>query len=277
MNTETKQKTEQNPLSNNFKIMQHKIYLYTRFSLPYWGKCSCISNQQKMFDSYEAYIQHLYSASRLESKIFYFENITLKTIISQTYQNFNWIIYFSDLLPTNYINFLQNIESRHKNITLIKVNQQCEKLKDIVPFHNPTDINYWSVRIDDDDGLSSDYFEILNQSYSLHYNIVGSYKCLNVSRSESSDNFVCYGSKKYGYPISCGLSVKNKHIFDMGSHASIHKRHKEEYIDINQIMSSNKNYSVQSCGDHTISQRRPVFEPESFAFDMDNYIKNKYE
>jgi len=253
-----------------------KIYLYTRFSLPFWNTdangyykpCTLSSFRFKQdYDTYDQYQKYLINSNRLDKKLYFFKNVTLKTIAAQTYQNFEWIIFIHKDLPTQYYHCLQTLIEKYRNIKLIIISDTLVRLNDLTMYHTPKEKTYWSIRIDDDDGLYDTYFESLINCEDNSYSIVGSQECLLVNRFEEN---LFYSKRRFSYPLSCGLSTKNKHIFSIGPHNKI--MNNAEYLNLNTL--SNK-LCLMSCGDHTITNRsqNTYIEP----FDIHRYINNEYQ
>lgn len=257
-------------------MTEYKIYIYTRFSLPIYQTYKDRNNLKKLsknprapptFNSYEEYIEYLYSNDRLEKKLFFFETLTLKTILSQTYKNYNWIIFISNLLPDKYKAYLKNIENYYNNISIYEIKDLSIKNINLSQYHKAKEESFLSSRIDDDDGLCPNYFDILVKDFQTQdYDVIGSKSCLLISKNE---NRLYSSNMKYPYLMSCGLTTKNRNIFDMGSHTNIH----EKYKSLNKNYDNTKNYCLISCGDHTITSRsqNTIYQ----NFDIESYINNE--
>lgn len=248
-------------------MIEYKIYIYTRFSLPMYEKYKDRNNLKTIFNSYEEYIEYLYGDDRLEKKLFFFETLTLKTILSQTYKNYNWIIFISSLLPNKYKTYLKNIENHYYHINIYEIKELSIKNINLHKYHHPKEKCFLSSRIDDDDGLSTNYFDSVVKDFQTQdYDAIGSKSCLLISKNE---NRLYCSNIKYPYLISCGLTTKNQNIFDMGSHTNIHKKYKI----LNKNDDNTKNYCLMSCGDHTITKRSQNLIYRDF--NIESYISNE--
>lgn len=246
--------------------MNNKIYLYTKFI----GVPQIQKNYPIMFhtsiNNYKKYISYLFDEQRIEKRLIYFEALTLPSILNQTYQNFEWIIFISNLLQDKYKNFIRSISNNQ--IKIIEINDRRISNKELIELHCPIESNYISCRLDDDDGLCADYFDILNQYYLCDETIFGTKEFLCVSYNKSTSQFV-YSKIEKNYLVSPGLSCKNKHIYSIGSHLKADQL-PHKIID--------KKYPViQSAGDHTFTHRSHAVNSDKFLFNMDNFLQNVYK
>lgn len=241
-------------------MIQPRIYLYTKFiGIPQTQKAYPIQ-QKGFFDDYNEYINNLFNQQRIESRLFYFKQITLPTILNQTYQNFEWIIFISHLLPTKYKEFIKSISDK---ISIIEVNNYRISNEELIQLHNPKECNYISSRLDDDDGLCLDYFELLLEKYSTNNVLIGSRDVVVVTYN--GNNFL-YSKRTRSFLVSSGFSCKNRHIYSIGSHA------KAQNIFSYDILSK-KYPSIQSGGDHTFTKRDHISK-DIKIFILQNYIDN---
>jgi hypothetical protein len=248
--------------------MNQKIYLYTKFSLPFykkpWNSKIDVGQNYLKSKSNSEYIAFLYDDTRLINKLFFFENITIPTIINQTYQNFLWIIFISSLLPENYKEYLYEITKRYNNIQIYKIEGTIENTKTLATLHTPCDSHYITSRIDDDDGLPKQYFQELID-LKQDYDVVGTNKCLLLSGGE--DNNIYYRIHKSSYLLSCGLATKNRNIFSLGDHSLAGK--------LFQSITLSKQIALMACGDFTLTKRPEYYNNQ--LFNMKLYQDNYYE
>jgi hypothetical protein len=239
-----------------------KIYLYTKFiGIPQTQKFYPVIDK-KFFQSYDNYINHLFDEQRIISRLFFFKKLTIPTILGQTNQNFEWIIFISSLLPVKYKEFIRSISEK---ILVIETNQKIISNQELAELHSPKESNYISVRLDDDDGLCIDYFELLLKKYSSNNLLIGSKNILIVTNYEKN---LVYSKTTKNFLVSSGFSSKNKHVYDIGGHAKAQYMYSYDLID--------KKYpSIQSGGEHTFTKRDHV--SNVCLFNLDKFINNEYE
>jgi len=256
-------------------LKKPKVYLYTKFSIPVWPIQATynINNyrQSLVNKTYDEYISYLYNSERIETKFYFFEKLTLPSIINQSYKNLEWNIFAHNLLPTKYISHLYSITNSYNNINIITINAQSSTHKQLAKIHTPSSESFVTSRIDDDDGLYYNYYELMIDSFDEPCEVYGTKECLLISkRNGSSAGYpagLYYEKNKKPYPISCGLSIKNKHIFGLGcSHMDIDKKYM--FCDIGESYSA-----LMSCGDHTITQRK---EGGIEYFDVVSYMNGRF-
>jgi glycosyltransferase involved in cell wall biosynthesis len=214
---------------------------------------------------YEEFVNHvLFSEKRLQGRLIFFKELTLKSILNQTYKNFEWIIFISNFLPEKYKEYIKNIDSRIKVVEL-DGKGMCQD--DLLKSHNPSESDYISCRLDDDDGLCVDYFELLNKAYNNHEIdfVAGSKESLGISYEK--EKFL-YSKLKTSYLTSAGVACKNKHIYSIGSHSRIQANYKIKLI------SEYRRYPcVQATGQNTFTNRKHVQSTNDF--DMNLYMSEK--
>lgn len=241
--------------------MQHKIYLYTKFiGLPQTN--AGYPKIKKDFFETDNYLEFLFSEQRISSRLIFFKELTLKSILNQTYYNFEWIIYISNFLPQIYKDYINNIDDR---IKVIEVTGEKIYNSDLIKIHVPEETNYISCRLDDDDALCSDYFENLNRMYDANKQVIGSKNFLCVTHKKES---FFYSQTKKPWLISAGLSCKNSHIYSIGSHVNASNKYSYDVIFPNSYP------CIQSGGDHTFTNRK--HESSKLVFNMELYLNNKY-
>ena len=193
-----------------------KIYFITRFSI-YDPKFRGF-RASKDYGPTE-YERRLFDNARLNHKFDTFQNITFPSIVHQTCNDWEWIIYTSDRMPAEHMECLRTLVKDYKNIVLITVKNFREF------FEKTSSYNYKkpfaTVRIDDDDGLSNCFVEKLQQ-YSNH---VGSIVSFTEGRLVRLVNGKLFMGKKVSEKNSAlGLSGIGINIYNCGSHSDINKR-----------------------------------------------------
>jgi len=193
-----------------------RIYFITRFSI-YDPKFRGF-RVSKDYGPME-YQRRLFDKARLNHKFDTFQNITFPSIVQQTCNDWEWIIYTSDLMPAEYMECLRALVKDYKNIVLITVKNFSEF------FEKTSSYNYKklfaTVRIDDDDGLSNCFVEKLRQ-YSKD---VGSIVSFTEGRLVRLVNGKLFIGKKFSEKNSAlGLAGIEINIYNCGSHSDIDKR-----------------------------------------------------
>ena len=125
--------------------MSFDILLITRFSL----NLKMNTNKKQLHD-----------IDRLKLRLYLFKNITLKSILSQTYKNFKWIILYDKFLPNSIYDILYSIVKDYDFIILEEYKQWgLKNLKPLLKFTNNNNNHVLTLRIDDDDAISKKFIE----------------------------------------------------------------------------------------------------------------------
>jgi hypothetical protein len=189
-------------------------YIITRFSiLDSPTKKGFLNNSEN----------HLFSKDRLDFKFFVFDKMTYSSVINQTYTNYKWLIYASAYLPQVYKEKLNNYQN--KNIDIIYVNDFRDmgiRRKEILTNKN----NYTTIRLDDDDGISANFLELLNR-HSDKKNKIISFP--NGVRYTMQNNNIVFGSKISWPKIALGLTAIEFDIYSAGNHTNVDKKYEVIY------------------------------------------------
>lgn len=217
---------------------------------------------EKFFSS-DTYIENLFSPQRIETRLFYFKELTLPTVLNQTYQNFEWILFISNLLPIKYKDYVKSISDK---MFVIEVNNNTISNSELIELHSPKEHHYISSRLDEDDGLCIDYFELCLNKYQTNNLLIGSKNHLIVSYNQ---NHLLYSKRNRGFLVSSGFSCKDRHVYGIGSHSRAIKEFSHDIVS--------KQYpSIQSAGDHTITGRNHLSD-KTEPFTIQDYMNNNYE
>ena len=102
----------------------------------------------------------------LEKRFILFERYCLPSILSQTNQDFRWLIFFDSETPANFKERVQEIERRSSNIHAVYCSTLPLSLaQEAVRSHiNPLSDWVLTTRIDNDDGIGPDFVETLQKS-----------------------------------------------------------------------------------------------------------------
>jgi len=189
-------------------------YIITRFS---------ILDKQNAWGFHKNLEDHLFSKSRLDFKFFVFDKITHNSVINQTHTNYTWLIFASNYLPQIYKEKLNTY--KNKNIDIIYVNdfrdmtiRKKEVLKD--------KSHYTTMRLDDDDGISYNFLELLKQ-YSDQTNKIVSFP--NGTRYTVKNNNIILGSKISWPKIGLGLTAVGFDIYSAGNHVKVDEKYEVIY------------------------------------------------
>lgn len=192
-----------------------KVYLTTRFSI-FDTKYNGFRIKTK--NDTETYKKKLFCEKRLDQKFALFEMMTLPSILNQTYTNWEWNIFTSVYLPQNYKDRLLNLTQDNEKIKIHFI----ASFKEFKLASLDKEIDYCTVRIDDDDGLNTDFFQNLQQ-YKEKKNVVVLHSngiCFKLKNGN-----VVLGESRSWNTISLGACAIGFDIYSCGNHNSIHKRY----------------------------------------------------
>ena len=165
----------------------------------------------------ETYKKKLFDKKRLNQKFAFFEKMTLPSILNQTYEDWEWNIFSSDHLPQEYKDRLINLTQQYVKINVYFIGS----FKEFTFTPPEKELDYCTVRIDDDDGLNKDFFQNLQQykerknSVVIHSNGV----CFKIENGE----VVLGGTRNWNNTSTpCAIGFD---IYSCGNHSSIHKRY----------------------------------------------------
>lgn len=217
-----------------------RVYFITRFSI-----CDPGFRGFRITADYDEkeYERQLFDKHRLNSKFDTFENITLPSIVSQSCDEWNWLIYTSDRMPDEYMKRLRTLTRRYKSIVVVTV-------KDFAEFFNKTSTyNYErpfaTVRIDDDDGVNNRFVEKLQR----YANNVGSIVCFTEgSLVRYAKGRVVIGRKVSEKNNAQGLAGIGLDIYSTGGHSDIDTRY-------NVINDASPDMFVLTCSAFTDTNR----------------------
>ena len=221
-------------------------YFITRFSI-FDYKCKSFRMTQDM--TFSVYKRKLFDEKRMEYKFESFEKITLPSIVNQTNKNYIWEIYSSTFLPSEYKKRLLRDTKKYKNIKLFFINSFEEfflRMKEL-PYGKID--KYCTVRLDDDDGLSNNYIEKVNQ-YSEKTGSVISFPNGQFVTIENS--LIKYGRRHSKLNNAQGLCAIGMNIFNLGRHKKIHE--KKEVKEV--IYNFTPDMYLVNCGIFCDTQRK---------------------
>lgn len=206
-------------------------YIITRFSI--------LDKEKKKFSCSE---NILFDENRLNYKFKCFELMTLPSIVNQTNQNYIWYIYTSEYLPNKYKNKLLTLIEKYKKIQCIFI----KSFDDFNKFNIEKEIEYCTIRLDDDDSLCLNFLEQL-QKYKEHKN-----KIINFPKGITytiKDNNIIYGKNFNQKNIAVGLCAINMNIHNCGNHVKVDKNFPVIYDDT-------PNMYYINCGEFCDSGRK---------------------
>jgi hypothetical protein len=193
-----------------------KVYFITRFSIydPEFGGFRLTKDNDP-----KEYERRLFDKSRLNHKFDTFQNITFPSIVQQTCDDWEWIIYASDRMHDKYMKRLRTLVKDYTNIVLIIVKNFSEF------FEKTSSYNYEktfaTVRIDDDDGLSNCFVDKLQQ-YSKKVGSIVSFTEGKLAKYVNGKLII--GKKVSEKNNAQGLAGIGINIYNCGSHSDIDKR-----------------------------------------------------
>jgi hypothetical protein len=200
--------------------MDYHNYIVTRFSI--YDKDLKLSRLQYR----PKYKEFFFSNKRLDFKFFVFEKITLNHVVKQTNQNFTWLIYTSNELPDKYKKKLINMTKKYPQIKINYVNSFSEFSSNLKLFFKNKE-NYFSIRLDDDDGLRLNFLQNL-QKYKSHKNCIISTP-RGIQFTIGKNNKIILGKEKNIKLIALGLAANNMDLYNCGDHTKLDKKFKVIY------------------------------------------------
>lgn len=220
-----------------------QILFFTRFSIydPTTKGFRCVKQND--------YFEYLFSKERLEKKFVIFEKLTVPSVANQTQQNWNWHIFTSHYLPVQYIVRLEQLTENHPNIHVHFV-QDMKDFRQLAHKIQQQYPHFASVRLDDDDGLSPDYVNILS-TFEHEKSKFISFPNGQLVTLDKNDNII-YGEKIHYKRNAFGLAAINFNVFSC-NHTKIH-----QFYDV--IYPENKDMFFAFCSDVCDTKRkfRPV-------------------
>lgn len=239
-----------------------KTFFITRFSIydhSYHGYKITRNNNNKTYQNL------LFSKDRLDFKFKAFEIVSLPSVLKQTNPNWEWHIYYSNKLSEKYFNKLFSIIKNYKNIKIYSV----KDFKDF--FKKVNEFNYGkyhaTVRLDDDDGLSPNYVQLLN-NYSEYNGKIISFpygKEFSLKKNKIDIGINCRKPN-----IAIGLAAINGDIYACGDHSFIAKNY-----DV--IYDLTKDMYLICCSQLTDTKRKRTPKKRFVLKTYFNVILGKYK
>lgn len=154
---------------------------------------SVIFNQSKFATNDKVELLH---PSRLNKRFFYFENICLKSLINQTNKNYKCIIIIDKDIPQYYLIKLQNLIKSLKHIFIHEwdINDNINKNDWLRKYQDNKHKYSIYTRLDDDDGLSTNYMQIVENMFKKVKNMIDD---TNIFFNCSRGNYLINYNNKY--------------------------------------------------------------------------------
>ena len=151
--------------------------------------------------------------------------MTLPSISNQIYKNYTYLIYTSTLLPDLYKQKLIDLTKNNSNIQIVYVENFTEFFEDIdTKLKNKT--NYFTMRLDDDDGLNKNLLLTISE-YNTDSKYIVSFP--NGKNYTLQNNKIIFGKRVFIKNVAAGLVACNMSIYNCGNHTRINKRYKVYY------------------------------------------------
>ena len=196
-----------------------KVYILTRFSIydPATRSFQMARGEQDKYKSI------LFDPKRLDYKLKSFEKITLPSVVNQTNKNYKWYIFASSYLPEQYKKRLCQLTKKYSRI-------QCKFIPSFKEFNQwkpePNVSSYCTIRLDDDDGLHTSFFQQL-QKYKKYNKCIVSFPM--GKRVSIQNGNIKYGSVYKARNIAIGLCAIGMNIYHCGEHTKVHQKYKVFY------------------------------------------------
>lgn len=257
--------TMRNKNRNNNSTRKHgggvKIVVMTRFSVYSHGS-SMLKNTQKNIKNDNTYLSRIYDPARLDAKMKAFKNITLPSILSQSYKNLVWNIYTSPQLPEKYMNMLKGL-IKDPRIHLKIVNNMDQANGDYGRQLKKYS-KYISVRLDDDDGLHPQYFKLLAKSYKPGQILNPSHGLKITLSDKEPGKMIC--TKFTRTFAASGLAYANGNVISIGNHTKVHEKFDKSKIttfphrELTLFTVHGFNLSKATIAENSVKMTRPIKE-----------------
>lgn len=199
-----------------------KVYFITRFSIfdPQFRGFRLSSDHDP-----KEYERRLFAPARMNHKFQTFESNTLPSVVRQTLQDWEWLIYTSDRLPDEYLERLRALVNGRQNIKVIQVAGFQEFFERDRSFEYKAP--FATVRLDDDDGVNKYFVEKVQQYAANHGSIVSftdgrKVKCIDgrlvpgaaVSEKNNAQGMVGIGVRIYNCGSHTDMNARYNVIYD---------------------------------------------------------------
>lgn len=163
--------------------------------------------------------QKLFDESRLAAKFEFFEKMTYPSVRNQTYNNYEWYIYTSTLLPQEYKDKLEKFQN--SNITVVYVDGYSAINRHIDKTIYAKQ-NFISINLDDDDGIAPNFLEKLNG----YVDQIGKVVTFSTGMNYTIKDGTIIIGRKYRFPnINVGIAAIGHDILKTGGHSTVHERY----------------------------------------------------
>lgn len=242
----------------------HKLFVFTRFSI-YNPELRGFGVFKGKFDDENEYKEYIYGDERMDEKFSAFMKLTVPSVLSQTYSNYEWLICTSKEMPVRYRKLLHKIVSDvpHTKVVYVKsISEFMEFCSDYPKEHMGTATGFTTMRLDDDDGLHPTFFQQVTE-----YRKPGSIISAAYGYKVSIKGEDAFASQNTFLPMcpAIGLSYVGGNVFRLGNHATIHERRKGVYF-----LPRRGNYLVYA-GSATSTDRKQ--EKSAKPFSLENYFQ----
>ena len=198
-------------------------------------------------------IIQLYEEPYFSDRFKIFCNITLESFNQQTNKDFKLLIYHTNLIPENKKMLFDEIEEKYKFVKNMYIpDKNLYVPKDLIE-----DINL-TFRIDNDDGISIDFIEKLQQ-VKLNYkkdkviSFPHIHKLVRTKDDEYKIKELDYLSNSIGLAY---VTTSDKTIMDLGIHTKLPKSYDFEILDGNGGLQIINGYNVTNCFDSKVGKNR---------------------
>lgn len=175
-----------------------KHYLITRFNLraEYWDVTK--NNEQLLTDEW------------MDNRMWLFENFCFPSVVGQTNQNFEWLLYFDTNTKEVYKNRIINLAANHQNVKVFFVDAMPSFMPEVLKYigQNTTEVPFLiTTRIDNDDSIHVDFINEVQKQFSQQ-----EYRAIDFIKGYSLQIEPCYilGKKEHLYNPFISLIEKNE-------------------------------------------------------------------
>ena len=218
-------------------------------------------------------VVQLYEEPYFSDRFNIFKNITLKSFENQTNKDFTLLVYHTNLIPADKKRLFDELEEKYSFMRNVYVNDTNLIIPDDLKT-NPL----FTFRIDNDDGIASDFIHKLKSVENLHKSDVAItiphiHKICRIGEDKYKIVALDYVSNSIGLAY---LSNGDKTVIELGDHSRVAKIFDTISLDGNGGLQTINSYNVANKFKHNADRNRS----EEYILDQEEVkqflIKEKY-
>ena len=218
-------------------------------------------------------VVQLYEEPYFSDRFNIFKNITLKTFENQTNKDFVLLVYHTNLIPNDKKELFDAIEQECSFVKNVYVKDPVLLIPD--DLQNERLLTF---RIDNDDGISSDFIDKLSgiqnsNQINVAITIPHIHKICRISDNEYKLVALDYVSNSMGLAY---LSNENKTVMDLGDHSAVYKKFNTIRLNGNGGLQTINDYNVANKFNHNADKNRSDEQILSYQEAQEFLIKEGY-